>query len=223
MPMPFLALARMHSLFSMIEQFLDFAHDALRIGRRQVDLIDDRNDRQIVLQRQVVVGQRLSFDALRRIDDQQRSLAGRQRARDFVREVDVARSVDQVELIGLAVARRVVEGDGVHSNRDPALALEIHGVERLLLEIAHLDRPRDLQQAIRERRLPMIDMRDNAKVANVVRNFEAMRMLGLTATRRPRYGKHALTAAAAEQRPNEHLQHQDQRRGTRGRGRQSAG
>ncbi len=37
------------------EQFFDLAHDALGIGGRQVDLIDDRDDREFVLERQVVV------------------------------------------------------------------------------------------------------------------------------------------------------------------------
>jgi len=34
------------------------------LGRRQVDLVDHRNDLQIVVQRQISVGQRLGLDAL---------------------------------------------------------------------------------------------------------------------------------------------------------------
>ena len=47
---------------------------------------------------------RLRLDALRGVDDQQRALARGQRARDLVGEVDVAGRVDQVQLVGLAVA-----------------------------------------------------------------------------------------------------------------------
>ena len=67
----------------------------LRAG--QIDLVDDRDDLEAVLDRQIGVGQRLRLDALRRVHQQQRALARRQRPRDLVREVDVARRVDQVE------------------------------------------------------------------------------------------------------------------------------
>ena len=75
---------------------------------RQVDLVDDRDDLEVVVDREIGVGQRLRLDALRRVDEQQRAFAGGQRARDFVAEVDVAGRVDQVEDVGLAVRRRVV-------------------------------------------------------------------------------------------------------------------
>ena len=85
------------------EQFFDFAHDAFGIGRRQVDLVDDRNDGEIVFQREMVVRERLRLDALRRIDNQQRAFARRERARDFIREIDVSGRVDQIELVRLPV------------------------------------------------------------------------------------------------------------------------
>ena len=47
---------------------------------------------EVVVERQVDVGQRLRLDALRRVDDQQRALAGAERARHLVAEVDVARA-----------------------------------------------------------------------------------------------------------------------------------
>ena len=65
----------------------------------------------------------------------------------------------------------------MHANGDPALALQIHRIERLVFHVAHLDRLGELEQAIGERRLAVIDVRDNAKIADVRRNFGAMRML----------------------------------------------
>jgi hypothetical protein len=50
-----------------------------RVGGGQVDLVEHRDDRQVVLQRQVEVGQRLGLDALRGVDQQDRALAGLQR------------------------------------------------------------------------------------------------------------------------------------------------
>ncbi len=57
---------------------LDLLLDAIDVGRRQVDLVDHRDELEVVLQREVQVGDRLRFDALRRVDEQQRSLAGHQ-------------------------------------------------------------------------------------------------------------------------------------------------
>lgn len=61
-----------------------------------------------MLERHVDVRKRLRLDALRRIDDEQRALAGRQAARNLIRKVDMARRVDEVELVLLAVLALVV-------------------------------------------------------------------------------------------------------------------
>src|SRR3712207_9011198 len=52
---------------------------------------------------------------------QERPVAGGERARDLVGEVDVPGRVDQVEAVGLAVARRVLDADGLGLDRDPPL------------------------------------------------------------------------------------------------------
>ena len=65
-------------------------------ARRQVDLVEDRDDLEVVVEREVDVGERLRLDALRGVDDQERALARREAARDLVGEVDVPGRVDQV-------------------------------------------------------------------------------------------------------------------------------
>ena len=50
------------------------------------------------------VGQRLGLDALRRVDDEDRTFAGLQAVADLVGEVDVSGRVDEVEAVGQAVA-----------------------------------------------------------------------------------------------------------------------
>ena len=62
------------------------------VGVRQIDLVDDRDDRQALLVREMDVRHGLRLDALRGIDDQQRAFAGRERARDFVGKIHVARA-----------------------------------------------------------------------------------------------------------------------------------
>jgi len=48
----------------------------------------------------------------------------------------VARRVDQVELIILPVVSAIIQPDCMRFDRDPALALQIHGVEHLLHHFA---------------------------------------------------------------------------------------
>ena len=136
------------------------------VGAGQIDLVDDRNDFETVVDREVSVGQRLRFDALRRIDHQQRAFARGQRARDFVGEIHVAGSVDQVELIGLAILRGVHHADGVGLDGDAALALQVHGVEHLRLHLARGQRAGQLQQAVGQRGLAMIDMGDDREITD---------------------------------------------------------
>ena len=161
------ALARLrrdaqHVVGVVADQVGDLGGGAVGIGLRQVDLVHDRDDLEVVLDREVGVRERLRLDPLRRVDDEQRALARLQRARDLVREVDVAGRVDQVQLVPLPE-----HAHGLGLDRDPALALELHRVEQLLLHVAVGDRVGQLQDAIGQRRLAMVDVRDDREVADV--------------------------------------------------------
>ncbi len=76
----------------------------------------------------------------------------------------MAGGVDQVELDPLPVPRVVMHGDGMGLDGDPALALEVHGVEELVLLLALRDGLGELQETIRERGLPVIDVGDDGEV-----------------------------------------------------------
>ena len=84
------------------DRVLDLLLDLVGPRDRQIDLVEDRDDVEVVVERDVDVRERLRLDALRGIDDEQRAFARGERARDLVVEVDVARRVDQVELIDRA-------------------------------------------------------------------------------------------------------------------------
>ena len=83
------------------DDVLDLALALVGLRARQIDLVDDRDDLEAVVHGEIGVGQRLRFDALRGIDEQQRAFARGQRARHLVAEVHVAWRVDQVEHVGL--------------------------------------------------------------------------------------------------------------------------
>ena len=52
---------------------------------------------------------------------------------------------------------------------DAALALEIHRVEHLRFHLARLQRAGQLEEAVGERRLAVIDVGDDGEVADVLR------------------------------------------------------
>ena len=166
MPRPSLAEARMAPEASMPMTSSIWRLAFVRIGRRQIDLVDHRDDGQVVLDGHVDVGQGLRLHALRGVHHQQRPLARRQRARHLVVEVHVAGRIDQVQLVGLPVLRLVRQAHRRGLDGDAALALEVHVVEELVLLLASRERAGGLEQPIGQRGLAVVDVRDDGEVAD---------------------------------------------------------
>ena len=144
------------------DQVGDLDGGSVGIRCRQVDLVDDGDDLEVVLDREIGVRERLRLDALRGVDDEQSAFARLQAARHLVGEVDVAGRVDQVELVALPG-----DAHGLRLDRDSTLALEIHRIEQLVAHLARGDRLGELEDAIGERRLAVVDVRDDREVADV--------------------------------------------------------
>ena len=137
------------------------------MGTRKVDLVDGRDDVQVGVHGQVGVGDRLGLHALGGVHDKDRALARGQGPRDLVGEVDVSRGVDEVELVGLAVIGVIHHPHGVRLDRDAALALDVHGVQELGLHVPLLHRMGELEDAVRDGRLAVVDVRNNREVADM--------------------------------------------------------
>ena len=132
----------------------------------QVDLVDDRDDLQILLEGEVHICDGLRLHALRRVDEQERPLACAEGTRNLIGEVHVSRGVDQIQLVGVAVSCRVLHADRVGFDRDAAFAFEIHPVQQLLLKITLGYRAGQFEQAVGQRRFSVVDMRDDAEISN---------------------------------------------------------
>jgi hypothetical protein len=145
---------------------IDLFADALGLGRRQVDLVDYRNDLQVVVQRQVGIGQRLRLDALGSVHHQQRALAGLQAARHLVGEIHVARGIDEVQLVENAIVGAVVQPHGVGLDGDAPFALQVHGIQDLFHHLALGKRPGNLQQAVGQGGFAVIDVRNDGEIAD---------------------------------------------------------
>ncbi len=152
----------------LAEQLRDLLGHPLGLRAGQVDLVQARDQLEPGLDSQVRVGDRLRLDPLRGVHDQQRALARGQAAGHLVGEVDVTGRVDQVQLIRLPVVRGLVEhSHRLRLDRDPALALEVHRVEQLRAHRPRIDRVRELEDPVGQRRLAMVDVGDDREVADV--------------------------------------------------------
>ncbi len=144
----------------------------LGLGRGQVDLVQHRDDVEVGAEGEVQVCQGLRLDPLSRVDQQHGRLAGLEAAGHLVGEVHVPRCVDHVEHVRARLGALVVAGrdgprhpDGLALDGDAALALDVHAVEVLRAGAALVDHPRQLQHPVRQRRLAVVDVGDDAEVA----------------------------------------------------------
>ena len=76
--------------------------------------------------------------------------------------------VDEIQLVGLAVARLVLQRSRLRLDGDAALALQVHGVEHLLGHLAVRQAAAALDEAVGKRRLAVVDVRDDREVADVL-------------------------------------------------------
>jgi len=76
-----------------------------------------------------------------------------------------AASTTRIAPVCQAVTGRVLEPDGAGLDRDPLLAFEIHRVEDLARHEPRVDRVGQLEQAISQRRLAVVDVGDDREVA----------------------------------------------------------
>ena len=137
----------------------DFVPALLDLRPGQIDLVQHRNHLEVGLEGQKKVGERLGLHPLAGVDDQDRPLAGGQRTRDFVAEVDVSGGVDQVEGV------RAPIGGGVCSIRTAWSLIVIPRSRSSSLVSstwsriwAAVERPGGFEQPVGQRRLAVVDV-----------------------------------------------------------------
>ena len=150
------------------QDVLDLAAHLRDVRAREVHLVQHRDDLQLRVLREVRVRDRLRLHALRRVHNEERTLTRAHRTRHLVGEVDVPGRVEEVEEVRLPVLRLVVHGHGVGLDGDPALALEVHRVERLFLQFARRNGVRQFEDPVGKSGLPMVNMGYDAEIAYVV-------------------------------------------------------
>ena len=159
--------------------FLDLFLDAIHLGAGQVDLVQHGHDLVVVVQGQIDVGQGLGLHALGGVHHQQRAFAGGQGTRYFVVEVHVSGRVDEVQLIFLSVGSHIGDAHGLRLDGDAALAFQIHLVQVLLAGLALADDLGQLKDAVGKGGLAVVDMGDDAEIANMIQTGHGISCIGL--------------------------------------------
>ena len=80
----------------------------------------------------------------------------------------MAGGIDQVQVVDLAILRLVLQRGGLRLDGDAALLLDVHRVEHLGLHVALGQAAATLDQAVCQRRLAVVDVRDDGKITDVV-------------------------------------------------------
>ena len=146
-----------------IEEIERLVDDPLRTRARPVHLVDDDDRPQALPQRLQRYETRLRHRTFHRVDEQQHAVDHAENPLDLAAEVGMARRVDDVD-VGVAEADRAVLGE----DRDAALALDVVAVHHPLADVlVRGERPGLHEQLVDERRLAVIDVRDDRDVAEV--------------------------------------------------------
>ncbi|MCY1380166.1 hypothetical protein D9M69_679590 [compost metagenome] len=86
----------------------------------------------------------------------------------------MARRVDQIEVVDLSIACLVVQRGGLRLDGYPTLFFDVHRVEHLRFHLAFREAAATLDQTVCERRLAMIDVRNDRKISDVIHQRERL-------------------------------------------------
>ena len=122
-----------------------------------------------VLQRLAQNETGLRLRSVVRIDHQKHAVDHLHDSLDFAAEIGVARRIDDVDPIAVPLKSGVLRADG-----DPFLALEIHRIHHALLDLLiGAKGPRLAQQLIDQRRLAVIDVRNDGDITDFIHSKDA--------------------------------------------------
>ena len=144
-------------------------HHAIDLCAGQVNFVNHGNDEQIVLHSEQNIANGLGFHPLCRVNEEQRTFARGETARDLIRKIDMSRRINEIEFVNLTIWRRVIHANGVRFDGNTPLALEVHAIEHLILHLKFAQRLRLLEQAVGQGRFSVVNMRDNGKISNILK------------------------------------------------------
>ena len=129
----------MNVLWFELEDLCKLALSFVDVHVGNVDLIDHRQNFQIIINGQIIIGNGLRLDPLGDIDQQQGPLASAQGLFNFIRKIHVARSINKIKNIFLPILGFIIQAHGRGFDGDAALPLKIHIIKHLIMELTLVD------------------------------------------------------------------------------------
>ena len=99
----------------------------------------------------------------------------------------MARGVDQIQVVRLTVFGLVVQCCSLCLDGDATLLLDVHRVQHLSLHLTVLQATTTLDQAVGQRGLAVVDVRDDGKITNVLHEKVETRDLTVVKKRAHRF------------------------------------
>lgn len=78
----------------------------------------------------------------------------------------MARGVDNIKLVGIAIICNILQRNALGFNRDPSFPLDIHRVKNLISHLPISQPTAHLYKPISQRRFTMVNMGDDRKISN---------------------------------------------------------
>src|SRR5690606_4716986 len=148
------------------DDLFDVPGRSIHVGGGEVDLVEDGDDLEGVLQRQVRVGDRLRLNALGGIDDEQGPFARGEARGHRVAELHGSGRVGQLQLVLQPILGLVPQAHRLRLDGDAALPLELQLVEELLHALPGGEGAGHVHDAVRQRALAVVDVGDDREVAD---------------------------------------------------------
>ena len=123
-----------------------------------------------MFQGQVQIRNRLSFNALGGIYNQQSPLAGCNGSGHLVRKIHVARGIDQIKYIVLII-KTIIHLNRMALDGDAPFPLQIHIVQGLRLQVPVSHSSCNLQESIRQGAFAVINVGDDAEIPDLFHGY----------------------------------------------------
>ena len=158
-------------LRSAAQKIADFVADHVRTGGVHVDLVQHGDDFQTVVYRKIEIGDSLCLNTLGGIHDQKSAFTGCNRTGHLIGEVNVPRSIDEIEDVLLAILV-VLHLDRMALDGDPLFLLQVHIVQDLCLHVPAGQSLGQFEQPVGKSTLAMIYVSDYAEISDVFHTFK---------------------------------------------------
>ena len=155
-----------HFLRIASEKVADLVGHHVRTRGIHVDLVQDRYNLQTMVNGLIQVRNRLCLNALRSIHHKQRTFTGCDGTGHLIREVHVARGIDEVQHIRFSLIV-VLHLNSMALDGDALFPLQVHIVQDLIFHLPRAQRLCKFNEPVGQCALAVVNMGNDAEISNM--------------------------------------------------------